>query len=190
MSETLLNNFSLISRLFGNLFYRSPTDPVLAPVLGWLQQKGLSQVWALATDNQSEQALDNMQLAIDPLLLAKEYERLFVGEDAMVSTALSDYDIDVAAFAAFRQERGMPDVKSADHFGLLFLTASWIEDNINSLEAQNTLFEQFLLPCAGKFLTQLENKANLPFYRSLALLSRDILAAMADELDEDTQAKV
>ncbi|MDU5647988.1 MAG: molecular chaperone, partial [Haemophilus parainfluenzae] len=32
MSETQVNNFSLISRLFGNLFYRSPTDPILSGV--------------------------------------------------------------------------------------------------------------------------------------------------------------
>ena len=54
MSEKQINNFSLISRLFGNLFYRSPTDEVLAGAFAWLQQKGLSQVWALDTDKESE----------------------------------------------------------------------------------------------------------------------------------------
>ena len=49
MSETQVNNFSLISRLFGNLFYRSPTDQILSGVFNWLQQQGLSQVWALST---------------------------------------------------------------------------------------------------------------------------------------------
>lgn len=44
------------------------------------------------------------------------------------------------------------------------------------------LFERFLLPCAYLFLAQVEQQANLPFYRSLAILSREILAAMADEL--------
>lgn len=39
MSEKQINNFSLISRLFGNLFYRSPTDKVLADAFVWLQQK-------------------------------------------------------------------------------------------------------------------------------------------------------
>ena len=53
MSETQVNNFSLISRLFGNLFYRSPTDPILSGVFDWLQQQGLSQVWALSTDIES-----------------------------------------------------------------------------------------------------------------------------------------
>ena len=84
----------------------------------------------------------------------------------------------------FRLVRNMPEVESADHFALLLLTASWLEDNSDSLVAQQELFETFLLPCAAKFLTQVETQATLPFYRALALLTREILAAMADELEE------
>ena len=184
MSENQLNNFSLISRLFGNLFYRAPTDEVLAAVFAWLQQKGLNQVWALDTDKESQAALDNLQLQIDLSLLKQEYQKLF-GAEGKVSTALSDYGIDTADFLAFRQERGMPEVESADHFALLLLTASWLEDNVASVAAQQTLFEAFLLPCAAKFLTQVETYATLPFYRWLAYLTREILAAMADELEEN-----
>ena len=46
------------------------------------------------------------------------------------------------------------------------------------------IFGDFLLPCAAKFLTQVETYATFPFYRSLAYLTREILAAMADELEE------
>ena len=74
MSETQMNNFSLISRLFGNLFYRSPTDPILTGVFDWLQQQGLSQVWALSTDKESEAAIDNLQMKIDLTLLDQEYQ--------------------------------------------------------------------------------------------------------------------
>jgi predicted component of anaerobic dehydrogenase len=41
------------------------------------------------------------------------------------------------------------------------------------------------LPCAAKFLTQVEMQSTLPFYRALALLTREILAAMADELEDE-----
>lgn len=77
MSETQVNNFSLISRLFGNLFYRSPTDPILSGVFDWLQQQGLSQVWALSTDKESKAAIDNLQMKIDLTLLDQEYQKLF-----------------------------------------------------------------------------------------------------------------
>ena len=42
-----LNHFSLISRLFGNLFYRQPTDNILSGVFTWLQQHQLSVVLPL-----------------------------------------------------------------------------------------------------------------------------------------------
>ncbi|ABR74367.1 molecular chaperone [Actinobacillus succinogenes] len=183
MSETV-NNFSLISRLFGNLFYRSPSDPVLNGVFTWLQQKGLEQVWPLDTDKDSLRAVESLQMAIEPAVLDTEYQRLFDAEKNAVPVEISAYNIDAEAFTAFREERNMPAAESADHFGLVFLTASWIEDNLDSVEAQKTLFEQFLLPCANPFLAKVEAAAGLPFYRALAQLSREILAAMADELDE------
>ncbi|MDG2915163.1 molecular chaperone [Bisgaard Taxon 10/6] len=183
MSENI-NNFSLISRLLGNLFYRSPTDPVLDGVFSWLQQKGLAQIWPLETDKASLSAIESLQMSVDPVVLDKEYQRLFRDKKNVVPVEISAYNVDAEAFAAFRQARNMPSVESADHFGLVFLTASWIEDNLASVSAQKELFEQFLLPCANPFLTKVEAAANLPFYRALALLSREILAAMADELEE------
>ncbi|CAM3890720.1 TorD/DmsD family molecular chaperone [Avibacterium endocarditidis] len=184
-NENSLNHFSLISRLFGNLFYRSPQDATLQNVFAWLHQQPLNALWALETDKQSEQALAALQMKIDLALLDQEYQRLFGGENPLVKTDLATYDIDPADFLAFRQERGMPEVEqSAVGFPLIFLTASWIEDNLDSTEAQKTLFAEFLLPCASKFLSAVETQANLPFYRSLAILSREILSAMADELEE------
>lgn len=181
--QNQVNNFSLISRLFGNLFYRLPSDAVLSGVFDWLQQKGLNQVWALDTDKESQVALDNLQLKIDLKLLDQEYQKLF-GAEGKVPTAISAYGLNLSEFVAFRQKCGMPDIESADHFALLLLAASWLEDNEDSVVTQRVLFEDFLLPCAAKFLTQVETYATLPFYCSLASLTREILAAMADELDE------
>lgn len=184
MTSPVLSHFSMISRLFGNLFYRAPNDPVLANVFSWLAQQNLSALWVLETDKASEQALQSLQIPLDLTALTREYEQLFLGEQAKVRPQLSAYAIDLTAFITFRQERGLPSVESADHFALLLLSAAWLEDNVDSIEAQKILFEQFLLPCASQFLNQVENKASLPFYRALALLCKEILAAMADELEE------
>ena len=118
MSETQVNNFSLISRLFGNLFYRSPTDPILSGVFDWLQQQGLSQVWALSTDKESEAAIDNLQMKIDLTLLDQEYQKLF-GPNGNVPTAISSYDIDVQRFMDFRHARNVPEAENVDHFRLV-----------------------------------------------------------------------
>ncbi|TCP94975.1 TorA maturation chaperone TorD [Cricetibacter osteomyelitidis] len=181
-----INNFSMISRLFGNLFYRSPKDPILSGVFGWLNQQGLSQIWALSTDAQSEPALKQLQTTSDFTALELEYQHLF-GDEAAVPTTISAYGIDVDEFVAFRNVRNMPAIESADHFALLLLTASWLEDNVDSVSAQQELFEQFLLPCAAKFLGKVEAHSTLPFYRALAQLTRDILSAMADELEESAE---
>ena len=189
MSQQDLSNFSAISRLFGNLFYRAPNDPILEPVFHWLQQQGLTQLWPLSTDKQSEQALAALQMKLDPEILTAEYQKLFANEPdstAKVDLSISTYDIDSHEFMLFRQERAMPEVNNVDNFALLLLSASWIEDNLDSAEAQQVLFSQFLLPCAAKFLAKVEQQASLPFYKALALLTREILAAMADELDEET----
>lgn len=181
----LINNFSLVSRLFGNLFLREPVDPILAGTFAWLQSQGLSQIWVLDVDDTSRNALDNIQMKLDLDALTVEYQRLFVGEFAKVDCRLSAYGLNFEEFMAFRQQRDLPTLDNADHFALLLLTASWLEDHVESVEAQRELFETFLLPCASRFLTQVESHSNLPFYRSLANLTREILAAMADELDEN-----
>ena len=104
--------------------------------------KGLSQVWALDTDKESELVLNSLQVKIDLNLLNEEYQKLF-GANGKVMTAISAYDIDVEEFVNFRLVRNMPEVESADHFALLLLTASWLEDNSDSLVAQQEFFETF-----------------------------------------------
>lgn len=182
MSNTSINDFSLFCRLFGNLFYRQPTDPILAGTFAWLQQDNLRQHWALATDAQSEQALTVIAQSANPTEQAGSYQALFAKEGA-IDTRISAYGLDLAEFILFRQQRGMPELENPDHVGLLLLTASWIEDNLDSLAAQQHFFEQFLLPCLSKFLGKVE-AFDTGFYKALAQLTRDVLAAMADELEE------
>ncbi|OOH88460.1 hypothetical protein BMT54_08655 [Pasteurellaceae bacterium 15-036681] len=182
MSETTINDFSLLCRLFGNLFYRAPSDPILAGTFAWLQQGNLTQQWALSTDSQSEQALATIQKSANPTQLDASYQALF-GEDGSIATTISAYELSVEEFVQFREQRAMPVLDNADNVALLLLTASWIEDNLDSVTAQKDLFEQFLLPCLGKFLGKVE-AFDTGFYKALAQLTRDALSAMADELEE------
>lgn len=182
MNQTTINDFSLLCRLFGNLFYRSPTDPILAGTFAWLAQGGLRSNWALSTDTQSEQALTTLEKDANPTQLAVSYQDLFANNGA-IATTISAYGLNVNDFVAFRQQRGMPELDNPDHIALLLLTASWIEDNLDSTQAQQTLFETFLLPCLSKFLGKVE-AFDTGFYKALAQLTRDALSAMADELEE------
>ncbi|AUI66382.1 MULTISPECIES: molecular chaperone [Glaesserella] len=182
MNNTTINDFSLLCRLFGNLFYREPTDPILAGTFAWLKQDGLRQHWALSTDSQSELALATVAQGANPTEQAVSYQALFANNGA-IATTISAYGLSVDEFIAFRQQRGMPELEKPDHVALLLLTASWIEDNLDSLAAQQTFFEHFLLPCLSKFLGKVE-AFDTGFYKALAQLTRDALSAMADELEE------
>lgn len=177
-----INNFSLLCRLFGNLFLRQPQDPVLAPALQWVKQGGVRSVWALVLDPQSETAMGNLQEGWTLEQLAADYQHL----QQSVAFDLSAYHLSVADFEQFRAERAMPTLENADQVALLLLTASWIEDQIDSVVAQQAFFQTFLLPCMGRFLGQIEAHAGTAFYRSIAQLCRDLLAAMADELEEES----
>lgn len=185
MSNPMINEFSLLCRLFGNLFYRHPEDPILAGTFAWLAQGNLRQQWAFTTDTQSEQALTTLEKGANPTQQAVSYQALFAENGAIVPT-ISAYGLSVADFISFRQQRGMPALDNADHVALLLLTASWIEDNLASLEAQRELFEHFLLPALSKFLGQVE-AFDTGFYKALAQLTRDALSAMADELEESDE---
>ncbi|WP_279717213.1 TorD/DmsD family molecular chaperone [Chelonobacter oris] len=182
MMTTTINDFSMLCRLFGNLFYRAPQDEVLAPLFGWLQQGNLTALWALSTDSQSEKALQHLQSAVADDKLANAYRQLF-GENGTVDSRISAYSDTLNAFVTFRKQCGMADLPQADHVAHLLLSASWLEDNVESLIAQQTLFEDFLLPVMGQFLGKIEAH-DQGFYRAAAQLCRDALAAMADELEE------
>lgn len=182
MNEATINDFSLLCRLFGNLFYRTPTDPILSDTFVWLSQGGLRQQWALSTDAQSELALTVLEKHANPTQLQASYQALF-GKAGTIATTISAYNISIDDFIHFRQAYAMPTLEKPDHVALLLLSASWLEDNVDSNIAQKSFFEQFLLPCAAKFLGQVEAHDH-SFYKALAQLCRDALSAMADELEE------
>ena len=83
MSNTHINDFSLLCRLFGNLFYRQPNDPILASTFAWLAQGGLRQQWALDTDSQSELSLTLLEKQANPTELAPSYQALFAENDGL-----------------------------------------------------------------------------------------------------------
>ncbi len=182
MSETTINDFSLLCRLFGNLFYRKPTDDILEGVFSWLKAGNLRSNWALMTDAQSENALNIVEEKAVSADLAVSFETLFA-KNGNVDTAMSSYGVNIDEFIIFQKQAGISFSQGNDHIALLLLTASWIEDNLEDIEVQKELFQKFLLPSIGKFLGKVE-AFDQGFYKALAQLTRDALSAMADELEE------
>lgn len=91
---------------------------------------------------------------------------------------------------AFLSEHGIPIGEGpADHLGSLLLAASWLEDHAaeDQSETLELLFADYILPWCGTMLGKVEAHAHTPFWRTMAPLTRDAIAAMWDELQEEDE---
>lgn len=182
-----MNEFSILCRVLGSLYYRQPQDPLLVPLFTLIRDGKLAASWPLEQD----ELLERLQKNCDVQQLAADYNALFVGDECRVSPYRSAWEegateVEVRSFLS---SRGMPlSDTPADHIGTLLLAASWLEDNSadDESEALETLFAEYLLPWCGTFLGKLEAHATTPFWRTMAPLTRDALSAMWDELQEET----
>lgn len=180
-----MNEFSIVCRVLGTLFYRQPQDPLLVPLFGLIQQGKLREHWPLEQDA----LLLRLQQSADPQALAAEFNHLFVGSECAVSPFRSDYveGDSEQEVRTFLKQRGMPMTEApADHFGSMLLAASWLEDQSQEDEAaaQIALFDELMLPWCGKFLGKVEAHATSGFYRTLSEITREAITAMRDELEE------
>ena len=161
-----MNEFSILCRVLGSLYYRQPQDPLLVPLFTLIREGKLAANWPLEQD----ELLTRLQKSCDMTQVSADYNALFIG--------------------AFLSERGMPLADTpADHIGTLLLAASWLEDQSteDESEALETLFSEYLLPWCGAFLGKVEAHATTPFWRTMAPLTRDAISAMWDELEEDSE---
>jgi TorA maturation chaperone TorD len=180
-----MNEFSVVCRVLGTLFHRQPQDPLLVPLFSLIKEGKLQAHWPLEQD----ELLARLQQQCDIHALAADFNALFVGSECSVPPCRSAYveGSSDAQVRVFLQQRGMPlGEVPTDHFGSLLLAASWLEDQSqqDEVQAQITLFDEFLLPWCGRFLGKVEAHAASGFYRTLAVITRDAMAAMRDELAE------
>lgn len=183
-----MNEFSILCRVLGSLYYRQPQDPLLVPLFTLIREGKLSASWPL----EQEALLTRLQNSCDMAQLAADYNALFVGPESAVSPYRSAW-VEGATEAEVREflsARGMPLADTpADHIGTLLLAASWLEDHAaqDESEALETLFAEYILPWCGTFLGKVEAHATTPFWRTMAPLTRDAIGAMWDELEEDAE---
>jgi TorA maturation chaperone TorD len=123
-----MNEFSILCRVLGTLYYRQPQDPLLVPLFTLIREGKLAQNWPLEQDD----LLERLQKSCDMQQIATDYNALFVGDECRVSPYRSAWQEGAteAEVRAFLSTRGMPlSDTPADHIGTLLLAASWIEDN-------------------------------------------------------------
>lgn len=128
-----MNEFSILCRVLGTLYYRQPQDPLLVPLFTMIREGKLAQNWPLEQDD----LLERLQKSCDMQQISDDYNALFVGEECRVSPYRSAWQEGAteAEVRAFLSERGMPLTDMpADHIGTLLLAASWIEDHASDDE--------------------------------------------------------
>ncbi len=183
-----MNEFSILCRVLGSLYYRQPQDPLLVPLFTLIREGKLAASWPLEQD----ELLERLQKSCDISSLATDYNALFVGEECAVPPYRSAWveGATEAEVRDFLSAHGVPAGEgAADHFGSLLLAASWLEDHVpqDETEVLETLFAEYLLPWCGAFLGKVEAHATTPFWRTMATLTRKALSAMWDELQEDNE---
>lgn len=179
-----MNEFSIVCRILGTLFQRSPDDSLVKPLIEMIEQDKLKASWPLEQD----ELWTRMAKSVDMPAIVSDYQTLFSGNSPAVSIFANDYDEEItdAEIREFLAERGMPLTKSrTDAFGSLLLAASWLEDQAAEDEtaAQIELFDSFILSWCGVFLGKMEAHATTVFYRTLAQITRDAVIVLRDELD-------
>ncbi|VTP66478.1 Chaperone protein YcdY [Leclercia adecarboxylata] len=123
-----MNEFSILCRVLGSLYYRQPQDPLLVPLFTLVREGKLAESWPLEQD----ELLQRLQNSCDMQQISADYNALFVGEECRVSPYRSAWEEGAteAEVRAFLSSRGMPLTDTpADHIGTLLLAASWIEDH-------------------------------------------------------------
>lgn len=118
-----MNEFSILCRVLGSLYYRQPQDPLLVPLFTLIREGKLAASWPLEQD----ELLARLQKSCEMQSLATDYNALFVGEACSVPPYRSAWveGSSEAEVRAFLSEHGIPTGEGpADHLGSLLLAAS------------------------------------------------------------------
>ena len=115
-----MNEFSILCRVLGSLYYRQPQDPLLVPLFTLIREGKLAASWPLEQD----ELLARLQKSCEMQSLATDYNALFVGEACSVPPYRSAWveGSSEAEVRAFLSEHGIPTGEGpADHLGSLLL---------------------------------------------------------------------
>ena len=95
-----MNEFSILCRVLGTLYYRQPQDPLLVPLFTLIREGKLAQNWPLEQDD----LLERLQKSCDMQQISTDYNALFVGKSAVFHlTALRQEGATEAEVRAFFQ---------------------------------------------------------------------------------------
>lgn len=210
-----MNELSLICRMIGNLFYRKPSDPLLAPLYESISSGRLMADWPLKQDELLKRWQGCKLAEID-----SEYQRLFlnttISNTTISNTAISNIQItDTFTEDEELKEEWQNIVTTSKmpvtaetqiyHYGFIWLLLSWLEAQqsavIDAQDSQpdetqseqiglldeliNKVFFDHLKPISKSILSNLETYTQHDFYKVLAMITRELITAIDEEFSEE-----
>lgn len=180
------------ARVLGALFYHSPDEPALAPLVGAFCDSSWTQQWP--EDIPCSSGLSAQFQASSDEPLSEAWQRLFIGPYALPAPPWGSVWLDRESVLfgdstlALRQWLRTSEIafetaqsEPEDHFGLLLLLSAWLKENRQE-ERWQELMAWHLLPWAGRFLQCFIEGANHPFYRALGQLAQESIEAWKQRL--------
>lgn len=99
-----MNEFSILCRVLGSLYYRQPQDPLLVPLFTLIREGKLAANWPLEQD----ELLTRLQKSCDMAQVSADYNALFIGDECAVPPYRSAWveDATEAEVRAFLSNEG------------------------------------------------------------------------------------
>lgn len=188
----MMQNISQFGRILGSLFYYSPKTEQNQPLVALLQ----NGEWQRECDFIAPEVRNAIQTKLaqtaDLDVLENEYQRLFIGPDALPAPPWGSVYLDkekvifgdsLVALREFMTANGLEITLSQnepeDHFGLMLLLSAYLAEQQAVTFAE--FFANHLLPWSYRFLTLLQAEPD-SFYTGLAQLAELLLKAWQMEL--------
>lgn len=194
------DGITFVGETLGPLFLQDPEKGTAQPALeafAAIDPTAAGEDWPFvdaATATESLELMrDGLKAGIAAEDLVWEYRRLFIGPAKKPAPPWGSVYTDrecvvfgesTLALRQWMREEGIERLDEEktpeDHIGLMLVLLAWISQN--KPECVEDYLADHLLTWSSHFLEQLAEAAEQPFYRGLALLTKDSLEGMQHEL--------
>ncbi|MDP9500347.1 Tat proofreading chaperone DmsD [Bisgaard Taxon 45] len=174
---------SLSGRLLGALYYYSPTESQLEPILAFFRQPDWQTQWE---DEVDSDIVHCIQKGLVSEQLDREYQALFIGPNTLWAPPWGSVYLDpesvlfgdsLLKLREFLRQHHVEFVTTQnepeDHIGLMLLLSAYLAENRPELLL--IFLSEHVFTWSTRYLQLLANQQTSVFYRGLALLTQATL---------------
>ncbi|MFD1806034.1 Tat proofreading chaperone DmsD [Pasteurella oralis] len=195
MQTEQLQWISASGRLLGTLFYYTPDDQHLAPIIEFFQQADWQNEWQ---PKPHAEIVQKITQGMHSEQLAMEYQGLFIGPNTLIAPPWGSVYLDQESVifgdsllalreflrqneVAFVTEQDEPE----DHIGLLLMLAAYLAERRPDL--LNVFLAEHFFTWSTRYLQLMAEQQESVFYQGLALLTQLTLTDWQQQLAIEVQ---